>query len=143
MKTKIKLLLFVATVLLASYPVGAQVSATATPHSVVLNWMASSDSAANPSLGYQVYRLPGAIPACPVTPPLTVAAATGFQLISGVVPLNTTTYTDFGFPLAPIPPGNYCYFVVSILNGAQSVPSNLMPAVVLPAAPILGVPSPT
>ena len=112
-----------------------QVKATATIHNVVLNWVASSDAALNPTLGYQVYRLPGAVPTCPTTPPLTVATATGFVLISGATPLTTLTYTDLGFPISPLPPGNYCYFVVSILNGAQSIPSNIVPAVVLPAPP--------
>ena len=116
-----------------------KVTAT-TPHSVTLFWAASTDAALNPTLGYQIYRLNGV---CPAIPPTTVAAATGFQLISGATPLTVLTYTDLGFPTTPLPPGNYCYFATSILNGAQSVPSNLAPAVVLPAPPVLGVPTTT
>jgi hypothetical protein len=136
---KIKLL--AAIVLFAIIPAAhAQVRATATSHSVTLFWVASTDAALNPTLGYQLYRLNGA---CPAVAPTSVATAAGFVLISGATPLTALTYTDLGFPVAPLPPGAYCYFVVSTLNGAQSVPSNLEPAVVLPASPVLGLPSTT
>ena len=120
--------------LFAAAPSRAQTTLTCTPgpHCVGLSWAASADAAANPTLGYEIYRLNGA---CPATPPATVAAATGFQLISGATPLTVLTYIDNGFPLTPLPPGLYCYFAVSVLNGAQSVPSNLVAAVILPAPP--------
>ena len=106
-------------------------------HCVQLNWNASADAALNPTLGYQVYRLNGT---CPAIPPATISAATGFVLISGATPLTGLTYIDNGFPAAPLPPGAYCYFVVSALNAAQSVPSNLGPGVILPSTPVLVLP---
>jgi hypothetical protein len=105
---------------------------TSSPHCVTLTWTASADAAANPTLTYNVYRNG----VCPTTPPATVAAAlaAGFQKIS-TSPVTGLTYTDNGFPFTPIPPGIFCYFVTSTLNSAESVPSNLIQAVVLPAPP--------
>jgi hypothetical protein len=99
------------------------------PHSVAMTWVASIDAAANPTLGYQVYRLNGA---CPSVMPATVAAATaaGFALISGATPITVITYSDTGFPAPPLPPGTYCYFVVANLAGTQSVPSTPAQAIV-------------
>jgi hypothetical protein len=118
---------------------------TAGAHNVVLNWVASADAALNPTLGYQVYRTAGLSTVCPAVPPSTVAAAlaSGFVVISGATPITAVTYTDLGFPNAPLPPGNYCYFVASVLSGASSLPSNLAPAPVLPAPPTGLVPTPS
>jgi hypothetical protein len=128
---KTKLLLFIAAILLASHPAKAQVKALTTPHNVVLTWVASADTPLA-----QVYRFNGA---CPTPFPTTVAGglALGFQLISGTAPLSAVTYTDLGFPAPPLPPGNYCYFVVSVLQGAQSViaPTGIVNAVILPSPP--------
>lgn len=129
-----KLLLSLIVILISVCTAKAQLRATPTAHDVALSWVASTDAALNPTLGYQVYRLNGA---CPATLPTNVAGATGFVLISGATPLTTVTYTDFGFPATPLPPGTYCYFVVSSLGGAQSNidPTGITTAVVLPAPP--------
>src|ERR1700758_5368984 len=105
MRSKVIALIIAALIALGT-PARAQgtfqlkVTAT-TPHSVTLFWVASTDAALNPTLGYQIYRLNGV---CPVVPPATVAAATGFALISGATPLTVLTYTDLGFPAPPLPP---------------------------------------
>ena len=102
------------------------------PHCVGVFWTAPSDGSSN----YQVYRLPN-LP-CPATAPASVAAAvaSGWVLISGATPLTTTTYIDNGFPLQPLPLGQYCYFVVSSIGGVQSLPSNTVAAVLLPGSPL-------
>jgi hypothetical protein len=55
------LLVTVALVIVGARAFGQQrppVRATATAHSVVLTWAASSDGAANPTLAYNIYRAP-------------------------------------------------------------------------------------
>lgn len=88
-------------------------------HSVALGWTASSDAAANPTLIYNLYRLSGN---CPAT--VTPGSGTAFKGITGL------TYTD-----TPLAPGTYCYYATAYLNGAESVPSNTVQAVVLPSPP--------
>jgi hypothetical protein len=85
-------------------------------HSVTLSWTGSAD----PSVSYNVYRLSGA---CPST------GTAGFSKINAT-PVAATTYID-----SPSAPGTYCYYATSVFNGAESVPSNLAPAVILPAPP--------
>jgi len=85
-------------------------------HSVSLAWTASTD----PGVSYNIYRLSGACPA---------AGTTGFSKITAT-PVAATTFTD-----STATPGTYCYYATSVFNGAESVPSNLAPAVILPAAP--------
>ena len=85
-------------------------------HSVSLSWTASTD----PGVNYNVYRLSGA---CPAT------GTAGFSRITPA-PIAATTFTD-----SAMSPGTYCYYATSVLNGAESVPSNLAPAVILPGAP--------
>jgi hypothetical protein len=91
-------------------------AASAQAHSVSLTWTASTDA----GVSYNVYRLSGACPA---------SGASGFTKITGT-PVSTTAYTD-----ATLAPGSYCYYATAVLNGAESVPSNLASAVILPAAP--------
>ena len=91
-------------------------TAYAKAHSVSLAWTASTDS----GVSYNIYRLSGA---CPAT------GTTGFSKIT-TAPVNATTFMD-----SVGAPGTYCYYATSVLNGAESVPSNLTPAVILPAAP--------
>jgi hypothetical protein len=91
-------------------------------HSASLTWTASTDAAANPTLGYNVYRLAGACPA---------SGTTGFTK------LNTATVTTTSFTDSTISLGNACYYVTATLNGAESVPSNTASAVILPGAPTL------
>ncbi|HEY2823073.1 MAG TPA: hypothetical protein VGJ06_18655 [Candidatus Acidoferrum sp.] len=91
-------------------------------HSASLSWTASSDAAANSALGYNVYRLAGACPA---------SGTAGFTKLNST-PVTTTTYSD-----TTIGPGSFCYYVTATLNGAESVPSNTAPAVILPGAPTL------
>jgi hypothetical protein len=105
-----------------------RLSATASGHTVNLSWGASPDAAANPTLTYNIYRLAGA---CPSGAPATVAALTsaGFAAANSA-PITTTSYSD-----TTIGPGSYCYAATAVLSAAESVPSNLAPAVILPAAP--------
>ena len=91
-------------------------------HSASLSWTASSDAAANPSLGYNVYRLAGACPA---------SGTTGFTKLNAS-PVTATTFSD-----ATVGLGAACYYVTATLNGAESVPSNTASAVILPGAPTL------
>ena len=85
-------------------------------HTVSLSWTASTDA----GVSYNVYRFSGA---CPST------GTAGFSKIN-TTSVAATTYTD-----ASLAAGTYCYYATSVLNGAESVPSNLAPAVLLPAAP--------
>ncbi len=91
-------------------------------HSASLAWVASSDASANPTLGYNVYRLAGACPA---------SGTTGFTKLN-TSPVATTSFTDSTVGL-----GSVCYYVTATLNGAESVPSNTASGVVLPGAPTL------
>jgi hypothetical protein len=91
-------------------------SARAQAHSVSLAWTASTDT----GVSYNIYRLSGACPS---------SGTSGFAKITGA-PVTATTYTD-----NQLLPGTYCYYATSVLNGSESIPSNLAPAVVLPAAP--------
>ncbi len=93
---------------------------TGSSHSVALNWTASSDAAGNPTLAYNVYRLVGACPS---------GAPTGFTKVASSV--TTVSYTDTAVSVG----NTYCYYVTSVLNGLESVPSNAVAAVILPAAP--------
>jgi hypothetical protein len=91
-------------------------AARAQAHSVSLTWTASADG----GVSYNVYRFSGA---CPST------GTSGFSKIT-LSPATATTYTD-----STAAPGTYCYYATSVLNGAESAPSNLASAVILPAAP--------
>jgi hypothetical protein len=93
-------------------------------HSVDLSWTASIDAAANPSGTYIIYRAP-----VPCTP---APAATAFVKVGSAI-ASLTKFTDPVVPLGP-----FCYAVTFSVNGAESLQSNLTPAVVLPAAPVLG-----
>lgn len=88
-------------------------------HSVTLAWGASPDAAANPALAYNVYRASGV---CPTGTPA------GFTKIASAV--NALTYSD-----ASMNPGIYCYYITAALNGAESSPSNLVVAAILPLPP--------
>ncbi|HVA95612.1 MAG TPA: hypothetical protein VNI36_12005 [Candidatus Dormibacteraeota bacterium] len=92
------------------------VPARAQSHAVSLQWNPSTDAGVN----YNLYRLTGACPA---------SGTAGFSKITAA-PITGTAYTDSG-----VAPGAYCYYATSVLNGAESVPSNFAAAVILPAAP--------
>jgi endoglucanase len=85
-------------------------------HSVVLAWTASTDTGST----YDIYRLSGA---CPTGTP------SGFTLLN-TAPITGTTYTD-----STVTPGTYCYYATAVLGGQQSVPSNTVSVVILPAPP--------
>jgi hypothetical protein len=110
MRLKLFTLTFFAAIILISAPVHAQA------HSVSLKWNPSTDD----GVSYNVYRLSGACPS---------SGTSGFSKITGT-PLAGTTYTD-----STVAAGTYCYYATSVLNGAESAPSNLAAAVILPAAP--------
>jgi len=113
MKTLVMLVLLSATAVMAQ-----------STHSVDLSWTASIDAAANPSGTYTIYRAP-----VPCTP---APAATAFVKIGSAI-ASLTKFTDPVVPLGP-----FCYAVTFTVNGVESLQSNLTPAVVLPAAPVLG-----
>jgi hypothetical protein len=80
-------------------------------HSVSLSWTASVDAVS----GYNVYR----------------SAAAGLKTtLLTTSPITGVTYTD-----STVLPGNWYYDVTSVENGAESVVSNSVNAVILPAPP--------
>jgi len=81
-------------------------------HQAVLTWTASVD----PVQGYNVYR--------------GSAAGQETTKVNGSTLVTGTTYTD-----SPLPPGAVFYVVRSVENGVESVNSNEVSAVILPAAP--------
>ena len=91
-------------------------AAGAQSHSVSLTWTASTDS----GVSYNVYRLSGACP---------TSGTAGFSKITTAT-ITATAYTD-----TTATPGDYCYYATSVLNGAESIPSNMASAVILPAPP--------
>lgn len=97
----------------------AQVKAQ-TGHSVVATWTASSDAGS----AYNIYRASGACPA---------SGTAGFSKVGstavGVLTFNDTTVTA----------GSFCYYVTATLAGAESKPSNLAPASVLPGSVVVTV----
>lgn len=107
--TSVCLVLFAALISLCT-PVDAQA------HSVSLTWTASTDTVA----GYYIYRSAG---------PCPTAGTSGFTKITPTA-VTGTAYTD-----STVAPGAYCYYATSVLNGVESVPSSLVSAVILPAAP--------
>ena len=92
------------------------IPANAQAHSVSLAWTASIDSGSS----YNLYRFSGACPA---------SGTSGFTKITAT-PITGTSYTD-----STVVAGTYCYYATSVLNGAESIPSNLASAVILPGAP--------
>ena len=85
-------------------------------HSVTLSWTASPDVTSGAGDGYNVYR--SAVSGT-YSPPLNSA------------PLTTTTFTDTSVTTA----GKYFYVATAIESGQESVHSNEVSAVILPAAP--------
>jgi len=106
---KLKLALFATFLFFCS-------RAHAQSHSVSLTWTASTDSVS----GYYIYRLGGTCP---------TSGTSGFTRITATV-VTGTAYTD-----TAVTAGSYCYYATSVLNGVESVPSNLASAVILPAPP--------
>lgn len=90
-------------------------NAVAQSQSAYLSWVASASAASNPSLTYNVYR---------------AAPCSGTFVKINAAPVGATTYLD-GAPA----PGSYCYEVTAVLNGAESGPSNIAPATILPIPP--------
>jgi hypothetical protein len=93
-----------------------------TAHQAVLTWTASSDAAANPTLGYNVYRLSASCPK---------QGTSGFTKLNSA-PVMALTYTD-----TPLPVGNVCYCVLATLNGVESKPSNKAGGTVGPGTVVL------
>jgi hypothetical protein len=92
-------------------------------HGADLAWAASPDSAANPALTYNVYRIAGACPA-------TVTLSQWTKLTGGIA---TVTFSDTGMS-----PGQYCYAITAFLNGVESVPTTPA-AAVIPLSPPSGL----
>jgi hypothetical protein len=102
-----KKLLLLLLLLLCTEPAFAQGT-----HTVALTWTASIDGGV-----VSVYRATGA---CSPSSIFT-------KVTSGVTGL---TYTD-----TALTPGTYCYQVTTVVNNAESNPSNQVTAVILPAPP--------
>jgi hypothetical protein len=128
---KLRLLLFAVLLSLAAVLASAQAT-----HSITLTWTASTDAAANPSLTYNVYVFVGV---CPASPPPTVTAALALGFVkNNPSPVTGLTYVDNGAP-PPLLAGNvHCDFVTAVLGSAESVPSNLVQAII-PVGPASSV----
>lgn len=88
-------------------------------HSVSLSWTASPDALPNPIGSYFIYR--ASAPCAPIPASFTKI---------GTAPSSNNAFTD-----GTVIVGNFCYAVTFSVNGAESLQSNLAPAVILPAAP--------
>lgn len=84
-------------------------------HSVSLSWTPSTDTGGT----VNVYRAPAACTANPTT---------FTPLANGIVAAGP--YAD-----TTVAVGAYCYYVTSVVNGAESLPSNKVTATVLPQSP--------
>jgi hypothetical protein len=80
-------------------------------HQTTLAWLPSPDAAANPTLTYNMYRVPGS---CPADGSFPLASAT--QIASA---LTGTTFIDTAVSVSK----TFCYSVTASLNGLESVPS--------------------
>ncbi len=93
------------------------VSGAAAGHSVTLTWMASTDMVT----GYNVYRT-------------TNCGTYAGPPLNGTTPVTAVTFTD-----STVTQGTYCYVVRSVIvagtTQTESVNSNEVKAVILPAAP--------
>jgi hypothetical protein len=97
--------------------------ATASAHQVALAWTASTDGAANPTLGYNVYRG-------------TASGGEGTTAInSSLVGVGCSSATTCVYTDTTVLPGTYYYTVKASLNAALSAPSNEVQAIVPLAAP--------
>lgn len=85
-------------------------------HSVTLTLQGSPDADGSGGQGYTFYR---------------ATACTG----AGFAKLNTALVAGLVFTDAGLKPGAYCYRATFSYGGAESVPSNTAPVVLLPAAP--------
>lgn len=103
--------LLLALVLMPSARKGLEAQTTGS-HTATLTWTASPDGGV-----YTVYRATG-----------TCSSTLTFSSIS--VGVTGTTYADAG-----LAPGKFCYQVTTVVNGAESVPSNQAQAVILPSPP--------
>jgi hypothetical protein len=117
-----KHILIVASLLLGHVIQAAPQAPVAQLHSATVTWTAPAGAT-----GYNVWRLNGACPA-------TLPSPTGFTKINAA-PITVLTYTDNGFPLSPLPPGIYCYYVTAVYPSAESGPSNTVQGNVAPFAP--------
>lgn len=100
-------------ILFAALSVKAQAA-----HSVSLSWTASADSTTAAPGTVTVFR---ATSACTGTPSFV-------NLAANVAPAGPYSDTTVGI-------GVFCYYVVSVINGASSLPSNTVQVTVLPSAP--------
>lgn len=87
-------------------------SLIAAGHSTTINWTASVDMPATipAGSGYNVFRASGACPASGVP--------------TGAAELNTTPVAANTFTDTTVTPGNWCYYVETLLGGVSSLPSN-------------------
>lgn len=83
---------------------------------VTLTWQAPAEA----RVSYNVYRINGPCPN-------TTINVFFKKLNTDPVPSGTLTFTD----ASALPPGDYCYFVTSVLNGFESLPSNPAPATII------------
>ncbi len=81
-------------------------------HTVTLTWTASPDGGV-----YTMYRATGVCSLTLIFAPISVG-------------ITSTVYVDSG-----IAPGKFCYQVTTVVNSAESVPSNQAQAAILPLPP--------
>lgn len=93
----------------------ASICTSAQSQSTYLRWVASTSSASNPSLTYNIYR---------------ASPCFGVFVKINPAPVSTTSYLD-----DQPAPGSYCYEVTAVLNGVESGPSNTAAATILPLEP--------
>jgi hypothetical protein len=89
-------------------------------NSVRVGWTSSSDAGANPSLTYNVYR---------------AGSCSGQFAKVNSAPLSGISYLDTDVAIGAA----YCYQVTAVLNGVESLPSNLAIAAMPPPASRQGV----
>lgn len=100
-------------------------------HTVALRWTASVDAQA--SMTQNIYRA-NATAVSPISCPAagTPSMAGWVQLTSGLAN-GVVTYTDASAQV--VPGAAFCYYATSVLNGLESVPSNIASVAIPPAPP--------
>jgi len=116
-------------------PTAAPNPATAcgsSPHCIVYQWGAPADVASGST--YNLYTLAGTqAQPCPATAPTSVPG--------GFTKANSAAIAATTFTLPESAPGAVCAFVTQVQNGVESLPSNDVPAVILPLAPAMQAPT--
>ena len=104
------------------------------PHYVTLSW---NDTVNPTGTTYTIYQYNGATGgACPATAPIVGPPPAPWASIK-------TGNTTVSYDVNPIRVGTYCWVVTAVLNGSESVPSNMAASTVPPQTPTSVTVSPT